>query len=293
MIDDRTRRIASQHARTLKLMGVDFVPVRLELTDRGALVDASPNAGDPGPDATVTAARPAPGAQTDTPPEVPADARPEPGIFADDAATRRERDPEASQRLLNELRERYERDAPHKAFVTEFQNIVFGEGNPTADLMFVGEAPGAEEDRTGRPFVGKAGQLLDRMIAAMGLRRQDVYIGNVLKTRPPGNATPMAEEIRLCAPYLFEQIRIISPRVIVTLGLPATRSILGTNEAMGRLRGRWRTFTTDDGLEIPVMPTYHPAFLLRSYTRENREKVWSDLRKVMERLGLTGDGDEP
>lgn len=199
---------------------------------------------------------------------------------------------EAAQAALAELRRRYESDAPHERFVTDHTSIVFGEGDPRARLMFVGEAPGAEEDRTGRPFVGRAGQLLERMITAMGLRREQVYITNVLKTRPPGNATPTLDEARICAPYLFEQIRIICPEVIVTLGLPATRLLLETTESMGRLRGRWASFgpimTLGGQIDeaIPVMPTYHPAFLLRSYTKDNREKVWSDLRLVMERLGV-------
>jgi len=199
---------------------------------------------------------------------------------------------------LEALRLEYERDAPHEAFASGFTNIVWGEGDPRARLMFIGEAPGAEEDRTGRPFVGRAGQLLDKMIAAMGLGRDSVYIANVLKTRPPGNATPTTSEAEACAPYLYGQIGIIRPRVIVTLGLPASRLILGTTEAMGRLRGSWWEFEVPSGHEprivppesvgarIPVMPTYHPAFLLRSYTSENRAKVWSDLQKVMEKLDL-------
>jgi DNA polymerase len=156
--------------------------------------------------------------------------------------------------------------------------------------MFVGEAPGAEEDKTGRPFVGRAGQLLNKMITAMGLAREQVYIANVLKTRPPDNATPTNDEIRLCAPYLYQQIAIIRPEAIVSLGLPATKALLETMDSMSRLRGRWAAFHPP-GCEthIPVMPTYHPAFLLRSYTDENRAKVWSDLRQVMDRLGLATD----
>jgi DNA polymerase len=153
--------------------------------------------------------------------------------------------------------------------------------------MFIGEAPGEEEDRTGRPFVGRAGQLLDKMITAMGLKREQVYIANVLKTRPPNNATPTIEESLLCAPYLFEQIEIIGPEVIVTLGLPATRLILNSTEAMGRLRARWGSFRDPSGRDIPVMPTYHPAYLLRNYTPQERAKVWSDLKLVMDRLGLS------
>lgn len=223
------------------------------------------------------------------------------------------RDRDRNQRLLDELRERYIQDAPHKTFVTSFNNIVFGEGDAAARLMFIGEAPGADEDRTGRPFVGRAGQLLEKMIQAMGLKREQVYIANVLKTRPPDNATPTSEECQACAPYLYEQVAIIRPEVIVTLGLPASRTVLGTDLSMSAMRGRWSTYryvapllgslgeagerAAADSLTIPVMPTYHPAFLLRSYTEENRRKVWSDLRMVMGRLGLadavgTG-GDSP
>lgn len=196
------------------------------------------------------------------------------------------RNREDSQRSLDELLARYIADAPHQYFVTAHTNIVFGDGDPCADLMFVGEAPGEEEDRQGRPFVGRSGQLLDKMIVAMGLARERVYIANVLKTRPPNNATPTTEEARLCAPYLFEQIRIVAPGAIVTLGLPATRLLLGTTEAMGKLRGRWHGFADPSGRVVPVMPTYHPAYLLRNYTAEERGKVWSDLKQVMDRLGL-------
>lgn len=203
-----------------------------------------------------------------------------------------ERDRDANQKLLNALRARYEAEAPHKNFVTAHTNIVFGEGDPCARLMFVGEAPGEEEDKTGRPFVGRAGQLLDKMIVAMGLKRNDVYIANVLKTRPPNNATPTLEEARLCAPYLHEQISIIAPEVIVTLGLPATRTLLGTMEPMGKLRGKWAAFscTVQTPRDFSVMPTYHPAYLLRNYTPTERAKVWSDLQQVMTRLGLRGAG---
>lgn len=207
--------------------------------------------------------------------------------------------------LLELLAAEYESRAPHNAFVTSFTNIVFGEGDPEARLMFIGEAPGAEEDASGRPFVGRAGQLLNKMISAMGLTREGVYIANVLKTRPPNNATPTIEEASACAPFLYEQIAIVNPDAIVTLGLPATRLILETNETMGRLRGRWGSFRMREPLDarftkapghrlargvVPVMPTYHPAYLLRAYTTENRQKVWSDLQQVIDRLALTPPG---
>ncbi len=196
------------------------------------------------------------------------------------------------KRALEKVRERYLADAPHKAFGYSFNKLVFGEGDPRARLMFIGEAPGADEDRTGRPFVGRAGALLNNMIKAMGLRRQDVYIANVLKVRPPNNATPTHEERAASAPYLFDQIAAIMPEVIVTLGLPASQVVLGSDMPMGKLRNNWAEFTHPDtkrfpGLAIPVMPTYHPAYLLRAYTAENRNMVWADLKKAMEKLGGT------
>lgn len=196
-----------------------------------------------------------------------------------------------NKKALEKVRERYLADAPHKAFGYTFNKLVFGEGDPCARLMFIGEAPGADEDRTGRPFVGRAGSLLNDMIKAMGLRRQDVYIANVLKVRPPNNATPTHEERAASAPYLFDQIAAIKPAVIVTLGLPASQVVLGSDQSMGKLRSVWAEFRHPDqkkhpGFTVPVMPTYHPAYLLRAYTPENRKMVWSDLRKAMEKLGL-------
>lgn len=160
-------------------------------------------------------------------------------------------------------------------------HTVFGEGDPDARIMFIGEGPGETEDQTGRPFVGRAGELLDKMIRAMGLQRQQVYIANVVKCRPPGNRTPAPDEVETCTPHLVEQARIIRPRVIMTLGLPATRYITGSTLTMGRLRGQWHTWRG-----IKVLPTFHPAYLLRNYTAETRGAVWSDLKKVMTELGL-------
>ncbi len=163
-------------------------------------------------------------------------------------------------------------------------HTVFGEGSPEADLMFIGEGPGENEDLTGRPFVGKAGNKLDEMINALGLSRDDVYIANVVKCRPPGNRTPVAAEIAACTPYLHRQVEWIRPKVIVTLGLPATQHLLGLKLPMGRMRGQffqWRG--------IDVMPTYHPAYLLRSYTIANRRAVWEDLQAAMRRVRDNGD----
>lgn len=164
---------------------------------------------------------------------------------------------------------------------------VFGTGNPQADLMFVGEAPGADEDNQGEPFVGRAGELLTRIIGAMGLARGDVYIANVLKCRPdmepgsPGNRPPTAVEMQRCLPYLRGQIAIIQPRVLVALGKTAMAGLTGRDEAMGTMRGRWFTFEN-----IPLLPTYHPSYLLRNGSNAEKRKVWEDMMLVMEKLGM-------
>lgn len=165
---------------------------------------------------------------------------------------------------------------------------VFGQGNPAARVVFVGEGPGFEEDKQGLAFVGPAGQLLTKMIAAMGLSRDEVYICNVVKCRPPENRTPQADEILACNPYLQEQLSIIQPEIIVALGAPAAKTLLNTADSIGKLRGRFHECslggTPGDESTIPVMPTYHPAYLLRS--PEEKGKVWADLQMVMARLGL-------
>jgi DNA polymerase len=167
-------------------------------------------------------------------------------------------------------------------------HTVFGAGSPDARLAFVGEGPGFEEDRQGIPFVGRAGQLLTRMIAAMGLAREDVYICNIVKCRPPNNRDPAADEINACTPYLMEQLRIIDPEVIVALGAPAAKTLLQTAESIGRLRGRFHEFELGSFLSesrtIPLMPTYHPAYLLRS--PQEKKKAWEDLQAVMDLLDL-------
>ena len=156
-------------------------------------------------------------------------------------------------------------------------NIVFGQGNPKADLMFVGEAPGRDEDEQGLAFVGRAGQLLTKIIEAIGRHREDVYIVNVLKCRPPDNRNPEADEVASCMPFLEEQIRLVSPRAIVTLGTFAAQAVLATDEPIGRLRGRWQ-----NARGVRVMPTFHPAFLLRSPDR--KKDVWEDMKKVRDYL---------
>jgi len=160
-------------------------------------------------------------------------------------------------------------------------HIVFGEGNPKAEILFIGEGPGEEEDRQARPFVGRAGQLLTKIIRdGMKLRREDVYIANIVKCRPPGNREPERDEVAACGPFLMQQIRAIGPRVIVTLGRPSTSTLLGRAVQITRVRGVWHDFHG-----IPLMPTYHPAFVLRQYTEKTRREVWEDMKQVLQRVG--------
>lgn len=166
------------------------------------------------------------------------------------------------------------------ALETTRTSVVFGTGNPNADLMFIGEAPGRDEDLQGEPFVGRAGKLLTDIILAMTLERSQVYIANIIKCRPPGNRNPEEEEIASCRPFLQRQIELIDPKVIVTLGSFAFQSLFGTTEAISRARGTWRQMG-----EIRVMPTYHPAYLLRNPS--SKKEVWEDMKQVMAVLGLS------
>ena len=159
--------------------------------------------------------------------------------------------------------------------------VVFGIGNPRARVVFVGEAPGREEDEKGEPFVGEAGRLLDRILLAMGLSRDEVYICNVIKCRPPGNRDPQPEEIAACEPYLKRQLAAIRPQLIVTLGKFAAQTLLRDTSPISRLRGHWREY---EG--IPLMPTFHPAYLLRTPT--GKREVWEDMKQVMARLRAQG-----
>ena len=159
------------------------------------------------------------------------------------------------------------------------KQIVFGVGNPEADLMFVGEGPGADEDEQGEPFVGRAGQLLNKMIEAMGLRREQVYIANVVKCRPPGNRTPERDECDTCSPFLFRQIDVIKPRAVVALGAVAAKTLLGISDTMANMRGQWFDYR---GTKLRV--TYHPAYLLRDPRQKG--EAWKDLQEVMKHLGL-------
>jgi len=167
------------------------------------------------------------------------------------------------------------------------KNVVFGVGNIDARLMFIGEAPGADEDVQGEPFVGKAGQLLTKIIEAMGLSRDSVYIANILKCRPDtpgetsGNRKPTPEEMQTCIPYLHEQIDLIQPKVIVALGGTAVEGLLGKTAGITRLRGNWQTYRG-----IPLMPTYHPSYLLRNQAPTEKRRVWEDMLQVMAKLEM-------
>lgn len=166
-------------------------------------------------------------------------------------------------------------------------NAVPGEGSPSARIVFVGEAPGADEDARGRPFVGKAGKLLDKIINAMGLKRGDVFICNILKCRPPDNRDPRPDEIVKCQPFLHKQLEAIGPEIIVALGAHAAQTLLETDKTIGKLRGMFHEYyTSQDSSPIKLMATYHPAYLLRSYSPENRKKVWDDMKKVLTELGM-------
>jgi len=187
--------------------------------------------------------------------------------------------------LLEPIRERVRACTKCAHLACSRTQTVFGVGNPDADLMFIGEAPGVDEDQQGEPFVGRAGQLLTRILKAMNFAREDVYIANILKCRPDtptgssGNRPPTPTEMQTCRPYLVEQIEVIQPSVLVALGAVAVEGLLGIRGTMRELRGRWHTYNG-----IPLMITYHPAYLLRNQAPSEKRKVWEDMLQVLERL---------
>jgi len=193
-------------------------------------------------------------------------------------------DRESKIRALREMDEGEVRGCQNCVLCESRGQTVFGEGDPDAPIMFIGEGPGQHEDEQGRPFVGRSGELLNKQIHAMGFQRSEIYIANVVKCRPPNNRTPFAGEVEACGVYLRRQIEIIRPKVIITLGGPAAKLVLNTREGITRIRGTWFQYP---GVQpaVPVMPTFHPAYLLRAYTKENRSKVWSDLKAALTKLG--------
>jgi uracil-DNA glycosylase family 4 len=207
----------------------------------------------------------------------PAASREIPSVNSKDSAGRIDRLQEINARVAVCVK------CPHLA--SSRTQTVFGIGNPEAEVMFVGEAPGADEDVKGEPFVGRAGQLLTKIIETMGYRRDEVYIANILKCRPdmpkdaPGNRPPTLEEMQTCLPYLREQIDIIQPKVMVALGATAVEGLLGMRTSMRELRGRWHEYN-----DTPLMITYHPAYLLRNQAASEKRKVWEDMLEVLEKL---------
>jgi uracil-DNA glycosylase len=232
-------------------------------------------------------ARPAPRAREESAPratESPAPA----SVAAPDEAARSAREIAAAAETLDALRAALERfdGCGLKATATQ---LVFADGAPGAPVMLVGEAPGADEDRIGRPFVGRAGQLLDRMLAAIGLDRTQVYIANVVPWRPPGNRTPTPQETSICLPFMRRQIALAAPRLLVCLGGSATQTLLGGKEGITRSRGVWRDYVGEDGASIPALPMFHPAYLLRQPAA--KREAWVDLRKLkraLEEIGGAG-----
>lgn len=271
----RQQRILRQHVDTDRLLGVEAVPMGEVQIDETAVASAAVEAPRRPPVERRETSPPSHGARDPAPaPRVVPSRTPMP------AAT------PVGDRLtvLNDLDQHEVKGCTRCGLHAGRNQTVFGEGNPAAELMIIGEGPGADEDRTGRPFVGRAGQLLDKQIQAMGYKREDVYIANVVKCRPPGNRAPTPHEAEVCGDYLHRQIMTIQPKVILTVGGPAAKLLLSTESGITRIRGNWHAYERLDP-PIPVMPTFHPAYLLRAYTPENRRKVWNDLQAVMQRLG--------
>jgi uracil-DNA glycosylase len=195
--------------------------------------------------------------------------------------------PEAKVAAFEDLRRRALACVQCSHLAASRHNVVVGVGNTNAEIMFVGEAPGADEDEAGEPFVGKAGQLLTKIIQAMGLSRDSVYIANILKCRPDtpgesaGNRKPTPEEMQTCIPFLHEQIDLIRPRILIALGATAVEGLLGKTVGITKLRGNWQNYRG-----IPLMPTYHPAYLLRNQAMSEKRRVWEDMLQVMEKTGM-------
>ncbi len=289
-----------RHLEDLQSRGVRFVPAARE-----TLAElAKPRSAQPAPTPARTIA-PAPAAtplRPATPPFAVSQAAPKPapsptptltmglslGLPGDAPAgpAQPALSPEAKTAAFADLRTRALACVKCPHLVAARKTVVFGVGSMDAELMFVGEAPGADEDEQGEPFVGRAGELLTKIIQTMGYRREEVYIGNILKCRPDtpgqsaGNRKPTPEEMKTCIPYLHEQIDLIRPRVLVALGATAVEGLLGKTIGITKLRGRWQTYRG-----TPLMPTYHPAYLLRNQAMSVKREVWEDMLAVLERLG--------
>jgi uracil-DNA glycosylase family 4 len=293
---DQLLEATIEHLQQLKARGSRFVTVDNAVLK--ALTAPAPAAGRPAAMVPSPALRVSPAsAPVVTPPTAPVAPKPaepvkERSIFAPAAGIRPEPvieplAPEARPAAMAELRTRALACVKCPNLVRSRTQVVFGVGNVNADIMFVGEAPGADEDVQGEPFVGAAGQLLTKIIQATGQSRDTVYIANILKCRPdmpvgaPGNRKPTPDEMKTCIPYLLEQIQIIRPKVIIALGATAVEGLFGKPIPITKQRGNWMTFR-----DIPVMPTFHPAYLLRNQAPSEKRKVWEDMLAVMERVGL-------
>ena len=299
VMDEQTqKRIAKQHVMADKLLGLDAVPCELPAVVEPTLMRGGAGATRPvmgqgrgvmgtqgGVDMTMAG-------RGVVPPPLPVRSRPVPvqrntrtaaALAVLEPIECEEIGTEEKIARLQAMFENEVRDCKKCPLGSGRINPVFGEGNADAEVMFVGEGPGYHEDVQGRPFVGRSGELLDKQIQSMKLTRDDIYIANVVKCRPPNNRTPLVTEVEACRHYLQRQIAIIQPKVIITLGGPAAKLLLNTTQGITRLRGMWHEYK---GVKpaIPVMPTFHPAYLLRQYTRDNRMKVWSDLKEAMAKI---------
>lgn len=315
MTMDRLHRMARQHVLTDRLLGLATLPIPMmqppaattisrttaaPAVDRGSHAPAVRAPVDSTPTRRTSVAPAAPAVKADSGAPVTRTQASQTGNIALPPVQSADTSPAASHsaqerlQLLQHLDESQVRGCEKCVLCEKRIQTVFGEGNPHAQLMFIGEGPGEQEDKQGRPFVGPAGQLLDKMITAMGLSRDEVYITNAVKCRPPENRPPLPDETQACSAYLKQQIGIVRPRVIVTLGAPATKLMLNTTMGISGIRGRWHEypFTDDQGhvLHIPIMPTFHPSYVLRRYTAEVRKTVWDDLQAVMAYLKQIDQG---
>jgi uracil-DNA glycosylase family 4 len=272
------------HTRTAREILAFYVEAGVDVA-----VGEVPNdylAGDPVPPASVQMAAPAPASASavsepvrrpSAPPPMPAAAAPP----AAEAAVMAAREAARSAKTMEELRAILE-SFEGCALKATASRLVFADGNPQARLMFVGEAPGRDEDIEGLPFVGRSGKLLDKMLAAIGLDRTTVYIANIVPWRPPGNRTPTPVETQICLPFLLRQIELCAPDILVTMGNPSTQTLLQISDGITRTRGRWYPFKSGDR-DIKVMPTFHPAFLLR--TPLQKRLAWRDFLAIKKALG--------
>lgn len=278
------------------MAGVPLRPYSGAMTGRGDIAELLRFYADAGVDAALAeepvdrfaesaeARPPAPtpaGPAAASPPQPAAQATPQPIAVPDEGQAERARELASQAATLDELREMLSGFDGCNLKLTA-KNLVFADGNPEADLMLVGEAPGRDEDLEGLPFVGRSGRLLDRMLAAIGRDRTSAYISNVIPWRPPGNRDPSPLETEICRPFIERQIELVAPKVLVTLGNPSTKLLLATQTGIMRMRGKWQLHRTRSGMEIDAMPTLHPAYLLRNPA--HKKLAWRDFLEIRARL---------